>query len=100
RDRNPGTGDVAALIGSQKDIHRCELGWLARPAQGSVLAERSDLFRRHRRRDQRRPDRSRRHAVNPNTLLPQQLRPDWRTDWRWPPWWRRRAPELEKACRS
>src|SRR4029077_12963771 len=32
RDRNPGTGDVAALIGSQKDIHRCELGcWPARP---------------------------------------------------------------------
>jgi len=45
-DCNPGSGDVAALVGRQKDINRCELGGLARPAQRSVLAERCDLFRR------------------------------------------------------
>jgi len=42
-DCNPGSGDVAALVGRQKDINRCELGGLARPAQRSVLAERCDL---------------------------------------------------------
>jgi hypothetical protein len=47
-DCNPGSGDVAALVGRQKDINRCEPGGLGRPAQRSVLAERSDLFRRHR----------------------------------------------------
>ncbi len=46
-DRNARTGDVAALVGGQKDIHRRKLGGLARPAQRGVLAERGDLLRRH-----------------------------------------------------
>jgi anti-anti-sigma factor len=46
-DCNPGPGDVAAFIGSEQDVHRRKLGGLARPAQRRVLAERSDLLRRH-----------------------------------------------------
>ena len=46
-DCNQGTLDVAALVRGETDIHRRELGRLARPAQRGVLAEGTDLRRRH-----------------------------------------------------
>ncbi|CAA9374762.1 MAG: hypothetical protein AVDCRST_MAG32-1075 [uncultured Nocardioides sp.] len=66
--------DVARLRGGEVDERRRDLDGLSGPAEGHVGAEGLDLLLRHRRRDERRPDRAGRHGVHPDALLTHHLR--------------------------
>ena len=68
------TGDVAGLLGRQKDVRRCQLRWLGGALHRRLLAKLRRLLRRHGGGDQRRPHWPGRHDVDTHALLDRLLR--------------------------
>jgi SRSO17 transposase len=61
-------GDVRRVVGGAEDVSRCEFGGLSGAAERGVGAELADPLGRHRRRDQRGPNRPGGNCVDPDAL--------------------------------
>ena len=72
--RDHRTQDVAAVVRREGDVGRGKLSRLAGTLQERVFAEMFDFVGRHRRWGRRRPDRSRRDAIDAYAFLGEQLR--------------------------
>ena len=68
-------GHVGAVVAGQEDVAGSDLVRLAGAAHRRVRAELGDVLLRKRGRDQRRPDRTRRHGVDADASLDQRQRP-------------------------
>ena len=89
---------VRRIRGCQKHKRRRHLFRLPGPLHRHVGAKRRDLVRFKRRRNERRPNRSRRDAVHANPLIRQRQRERSRETRRSPPWSTRNPPD--DRCRD